>query len=247
MSTMVSPFLRGAECMSRIKWAVLLLVLLSCGLLLPCTQKVREDEGWVRSAYSLHQIGIALQAYHEDNGHLPPAVVRGKSGQPLYSWRVFLLPYLDEDSLYRQFRLDEPWDSAQNSKLLEQSPRCYDPALGGNDDPGLTRYQVFVGPGTAFERDGLTWTDFPNRLSDTLLVVEAGHPVPWSKPADLSYDPAGPLPPLGGAFGMPVHVLCYELWRTAGFNACMADGSTRFIPSDTDEKALRGLINRGAP
>ncbi len=110
----------------------------------------------------------------------------------------------------------------------------------------MTRYQVFIGPGTAFERDGLTWADFPKDLSDTLLVVEAGQPVPWSKPEDLTYDAAAPLPPLGGVFGKPVHFLCLDLWRTAGFNACMADGSMRFIPSDTDEKTLRGLISRAS-
>jgi hypothetical protein len=231
--------------MSRLKWAALV-VLLACVLLLPCTQEVRDGEGWVRSAVSLHQIAFALRAYHEDNGHLPPAVVRGKNGQPLYSWRVLLLPYLDDDPLFQEFRHDEPWDSEHNKKLLERT-RSYQPALGSDDDPGLTRYQVFVGPGTAFERDGLTWADFPKGLADTLLVVEAAQPVPWSKPADLTYDPAGPLPALRGPFGKPVHLLCYELWQAPGFNACFADGSTRFIASDTDEKTIRGLINRGVP
>jgi hypothetical protein len=187
-----------------------------------------------------------MRSYHEDNGHLPPAVVRGKDGQPLYSWRVLLLPYLEQERVYEQFKLDEPWDSEHNKKLQEETPHCYLP-WGGNDPPGLTRYQVFVGPGTAFERDGLTWADFPKGLAKTLLVVESAEPVPWSKPAELTYDPADPLPALDGAFGKPVHVLCYEVSRTPGFTACFADGSTRFIPSDTDEKSLRSLISREAP
>jgi hypothetical protein len=194
--------------------------------------EVRDGEGWVRSAYSLKNIGQALRLYQEDNGRLPPAVVRGKNGEPLYSWRVLLLPYLDYDTLYEQFRLDEPWDGEHNRKFLEQAPRCYVPGLGGDDDPGLTRYQLLVGPGTAFERGEGT----------TILVVEAGQPVPWSKPVDLTYDPGGPLPPLGGVFGKPVHFLCYELWRNPGFNAYFGDGSARFIRSDTDESTIRGLI-----
>ncbi len=232
--------------MSRLKWAVVAIILVSCGLLLPCIQQVRDDPGWVRSAASLHQVGHALRAYHEDHGHLPPVVVRDQAGRPLYSWRVPLLPYLEEDALYHEFKLDEPWDGPHNKTLLERT-RCYEPALGGEDEPGLTRYQVFVGPGTAFERDGLTWEDFPRGLSDTFLVVEAAQPVPWPKPTDLVYDPAGPLPALGGPYGKPVHLLCYDLWRTPGFNAYFADGSGRFIPSDTDERTLRGLITRGAP
>jgi hypothetical protein len=157
---------------------------------------------------------------------------------------VLLLPYLEGDRLYQQFHLDEPWDSPHNKKLLDRTPRCYEPALGGNDQPGLTRYQVFVGPGTAFERDGLTWDDFPDGLAGTFLVVEAGEPVPWSQPADLVYAPDKPLPPLGGVFTRPVHVLCYEVQRRPGFNACFADGSTRFIRSMADEKAVRALVTR---
>jgi hypothetical protein len=217
-----------------------------CLLLVPCVQKVRDGEGWVRSQNSLMQIGLALQSYHEVYKRLPPAVVTDKQGRPLYSWRVLLLPFLEEGPLYRQFKLDEPWDSPDNKKLLEGTPRCYQPFGGGNDGPGLTRYQVFVGPGTAFERPGLRLApkDIPDGLSETLLVVEAGEAVPWSKPADLAYDPKGPLQSLGDVFSQPVYFLCYEVSRRHGFNAVFADGKARFIGTDMDERTLRGLITR---
>jgi hypothetical protein len=157
---------------------------------------------------------------------------------------VLLLPYLGERELYQQFKLDEPWDSPHNKALLEPAPDDYTPSLHHIDPPGLTRYQVFIGPGTAFEREGLTWYDFPDGLANTLLVVEAGEPVPWSKPADLAYDPEKPLPPLGGVFSKPVKVVCYEVRRQLGFTACFADGTTRFISSKTDEATLRALITR---
>jgi hypothetical protein len=231
--------------MSRAKWTVAALVVcLTCGLLLPCVQTVREDEGWKRSAFSLGCVGRALRSYCEQNGGLPPAVVRAKDGRPLYGWRVLLLPHLEQDDLYKQFHLDEPWDSDHNKRLLAKTPRYYEPVGGGPDPPGLTRYQVFVGPGTAFERDGLTWEE----VSNTLLIVEAADPVPWSMPADLPYDPDRPLPSLGGPYGKPVRLLGYQSWRTPGFDACFADdASARFIPRDTDEKTLRGLIARRRP
>jgi len=69
-------------------------------------------------------IALTLQDYHEANGQLPPAVVRDKDGRPLYSWRVALLPFLEHDPLYRQFRLEEPWDSAHNEPLSRTTPRC---------------------------------------------------------------------------------------------------------------------------
>jgi hypothetical protein len=234
-----------AHTMSRTKWIVLGFILcLTCGLVLPCSCEVRDGEGWERSAYSLGCVGRAIRLYHEQHGRLPPAVVRDRDGRPLYSWRVLLLPYLEDDALYQQFHLDEPWDSEHNKRLLERTPPCYLPGLDGDDAPGLTRYQVFVGPGTAFERDGLTWADFPDGLANTLLVAEAGDPVPWTKPEDLTYDPAGPLPRLGGLYAKPVRLLCYYLWRNPGFNAYFADGSAGFIRNDTDEATLRALITR---
>jgi hypothetical protein len=230
--------------MSKRRWllvAAFVLALAACVLWFPCT--ILDGEGWVRSASSISTVGAALRTYHEEHGRLPPAVVTSKDGRPLYSWRVLLLPYLDLE-MAEQFKRDEPWDSPQNTKLLARTPKDFKPILGGADAPGLTRYQVLVGPGTAFERDGLTWTDFPDGLSGTLLVVEGGEAVPWSKPVDLTYDPAGPFPSLGGVYSKPIHLVCLPVWRTPGFVACFADGSVRFIPSKTDEKTLRSLISR---
>jgi hypothetical protein len=76
-----------------------------------------------------------------------------------------------------------------------------------------------------------------------MLVAEAANPVPWTKPVDLVYDPDGPLPALAGHFSKPVHFLCYEVWRTPGFNAGFGDGTTRFITSTTNEKTLREMIS----
>jgi hypothetical protein len=207
-------------------------------------QEVRDDQGWVRSTASIKQIGLALHIYHEVNGHLPPAVIRDKDGRPLYSWRVAILPFIEQGPLYKEFNLDEPWDSEHNKQFIEKMPRTYAPALGGHDGPGLTRYQVFVGPGTAFEKPDLSWADFPDGLNTTLLVVEAAEPVIWSKPVDLTYDPNSPLPQLGAGYTKPVHFLCREVWRNPGFVASFADGSARFIRTSTDERLIRAIITR---
>lgn len=222
--------------------AILLVFVIA--LLLPCTQVIRDGQGWVGSANSVRQISLALNDYHDIFKKLPPAVVRDKDGKPLYSWRVLLLPFLEQVQLYNQFKLDEPWDSPHNEALVGRTPNCYLASPFLDNPPGTTRYQVFVGPGTAFERPGLTWKDFTDGRSQTILVVEGGEAVPWSKPADLAYDPNGPLPPLGAGFGKPSHFLCYEVGRRPGFNAGFADGSARFILQPTDEHTIRSLITR---
>src|SRR4051794_32667612 len=93
-----------------------------------------------------------MHNYSSAHGSLPPPAVYGKDGRPLLSWRVAILPFIEQDDLYKQFRLDEPWDSPHNRRLLPKMPKLYAPFDGSRTtQPHTTFYQVFVGKGTAFE------------------------------------------------------------------------------------------------
>jgi hypothetical protein len=197
-------------------------------------QVVLKESQWrTQSEGHLMQIGWAMSIYHNKHGRFPPAVVYGKDGKPLYSWRVALLPYLGQEPLYRQFKLDEPWDSEHNKKLLDQMPEVYTaPWLDRKAKQHKTYYQVFVGPRAAFEgRTGLRIADFTDGTVNTLLAAEAAEAVPWTAPGDLIYEPGKPLPKLGGHF-------------KRGFHAVFASGSVRFFPADEPETALRAYITR---
>jgi hypothetical protein len=178
-----------------------------------------------------------MHSYEDTHGRLPPAAVCGEDGKPLLSWRVLLLPFLSQKDLYGQFKLDEPWDSPHNLRLLERMPSVYAPPPGkaGMVPPYHTVCHVFVGKGAAFEwgRGLRLKHDFPDGLSNTFLVVEAGKPVPWTKPEELEYDPYGPLPDLGGIFH-------------DGFRARLADGSGVWIKKGLSEASLRAAITRNA-
>jgi hypothetical protein len=158
--------------------AIALLVL---GLVFPCLQKIRDGERWVWSAARLKQVGVACLSYHDAYGGIPKDALRDHQGNDLLSWRVAVLPYLEQDFLYRQFRLDLPWDSPHNARFLDLTPKCYEP-YATHDEPGFTRYLAILGPGTAFEKPGLTWADFPDGRENTFLVVDAKIPVPWTRP-----------------------------------------------------------------
>jgi hypothetical protein len=178
-----------------------------------------------------------LHCYHEVHGRLPPAVVYGADDKtPLYSWRVLLLPFIEEERLYQEFALDEPWDSPHNLPLLERMPRIYavPPGKTAKVPTHHTVCHFFVGQGTAFEgRYGLRIpADFPGGTARTFLIVEAGEPVPWTKPAELAYDPDRPLPDFRGIF-------------QDGFRARMVDCSARWVQKGTSEAALRAAITRG--
>lgn len=194
--------------------------------------KFRQGVQRAQSQNNLKQIALAMHNYLDTYKAFPPAAIRGKDGKLLLSWRVAILPYIEELPLYQQFKLDEPWDSAHNKKLLEKMPKIYAPVNGQTKEPHATYYQVFTGPGTAFEGPkGLPISEFQDGTSNTVLVVEAGVAVPWSKPEDLTYRPKQDLPKLGGLF-------------TDGFNAALADGSVRWIRRNFDVPTFRLFITR---
>jgi uncharacterized protein (TIGR03067 family) len=206
-------------------------------LLKKAVEKVRLAAQRAQSQNNLKQIGLAMHNYHDAYKKLPTAAIYSKDGKPLLSWRVTILPYLEEGPLYQQFRLDEPWDSAHNKKLLEKMPKLYAPVRGMTKQPHTTFYQVFTGPGTLFEGNkALKFQQVQDGISNTILAVEAGEAVPWTKPDDLPYDPQKDLPKLGGLFA-------------EGFSALFADGSVRWVGRRFDVPTLRLAItcNDGQP
>jgi hypothetical protein len=192
---------------------------------------------------NLKQIGLALENCHHDHGRFPPSAVYSPDGRPLYSWRVLILPYVDQKDLYDDFDLHEAWDSPHNRELLARRPAVYDP-VGIATDPTLTYSQVFVGRGAAFEgRHGTTLADFPDGPERTLVVVEAGAPVPWTKPIDLTCTAGTQLPPLGGVFKDRAGMFVFG--GVDGCNAVFADAGARFIPrGKLAEPAFRAFVTR---
>src|SRR5438309_1087408 len=113
-----------------------------------------------------------------------PGPIRDREARPLLSWRVRVLPYLEEEKLSRQFHLEEPWDSAHNLTLLEQMPKVFASFGAQPPQPHWTFYRLVTGPGTAFDRDGRTLKELENRAADSIVIVEAGESVPWTKPEE---------------------------------------------------------------
>jgi len=185
-----------------------------------------------------------MHCYEATHDQMPPAAVTDAQGHPLYSWRVLILPYIDEEELYKQFHLDEPWNSPHNLTLFEKMPKTYKSSFWSGDEPGMTRFQVIVGPGTAFERDGMDLVDLAKGGWKTILIVQSDTPVPWTKPEELTYDPNHPLPALM-LQSKPVRFLGRELWRKHGYLVSFVDAEVKFIRDKTPESTIRSLITRG--
>jgi hypothetical protein len=142
---------------------------------------------------SVWRIGAAMHKYASQNkDRLPPAASLGKDNKPVLSWRVQLLPYLGEEKLYKEFKLDEPWDSEHNKKLIVKMPAVYRGFNKKLSVEGKTPWVVPVGKSTMFPPggSGIKLSDVTNGLSNTIMVMEADddHSVVWTKPEDLEID-----------------------------------------------------------
>jgi aminoglycoside phosphotransferase (APT) family kinase protein len=189
----------------------------------------------MQQGLQMRRLASALRSLHQAQGAFPPpAITDPRTGQPLLSWRVALLPHVGEEDLYREFKLDEAWDSPHNRPLVERMPDAF-VAQGTQAWRGLTPFQVLVGPGTAFEAGpggaGRALREFTDGTAGTILVVEAAAMVEWTKPADVVYDPKGPLPALGRLI-------------PEQFSVALVDGSAGEIRRDAAATTLRALISR---
>jgi prepilin-type processing-associated H-X9-DG protein len=183
------------------------------------------------SQNNLKQIALAMHNYHDVNGMMP-SCLRDKNGKPLLSWRVAILPYIEQDNLFRQFKLDEPWDSEHNKKLIANMPKIYElPGERAKHELPSTHYRVFVGNGAAFDltRD-TSMAQITDGLSNMIMAVEAADAVPWTKPEEIEYAPKKP-PKLA--------------YRYAGrANIVMCDGAVHTIRKSLPERTLHLLIQR---
>jgi hypothetical protein len=225
--------------------ALLVLALTTVGCSKVKEQQAAADRAATNEAKErLRQIGLAMHQVESDSF---PAGILTTNNRVGLSWRVQLLRFLDKQDLYNQFKLDEPWDSEHNKKLIDKMPEVY--ATPGVKTPrGYTHVRSFVAigethiafiPNPEHRRDkrlrpaggsavGRRKSGINDGTSWTLMMAEAAEAVPWTKPGELEYDPAKPLPKLGVLPG--------------GFLGVMCDGRVVLFPEDLPPDTLRALI-----
>lgn len=203
------------------------------GLMLPAVQAAREAVRRAECGNNMRQMAMGM-LLHETANQILPAAITDADGRPLLSWRVAILPYLEEQALYAEFHLDEPWDSEHNKALIPRMPQVYACPSAPLDD-GKTRYLLLDGPGAAFEkakqqnRDRITGVELgalrPS-TANTILVVEApaDRAVEWTKPEELTVSPdqAAKLDDRGGGHAGGIR------------HAAYADGRVEMLIPDDD-------------
>lgn len=197
----------------------------------------------------LKQIAIALHNYHDFYGSFPPAYIADENARPMHSWRVLILPQLDDDRLYREYDFNEPWDGPNNSKLSSRMPdvyACLSSASHRNGRGDTTSYVAVIGPHTSWPGSvSRKFTDFTDGTSNTVLVVESNPSgVPWMSPHDLTLNDAlneltQSAPKLEGGHGSEGF---FHEYYHAGRNALFVDGAVRFIRQGADRDIWARLL-----
>jgi hypothetical protein len=202
-------------------------------ILVPLAAQTQGAARRQQSMNNLKQMALALHNYHDTHGNFPAHASYDKQGNPLLSWRVHILPFIEQNALYQEFHLDEPWDSAHNKKLIARLPPVYRDPLA-KAGPGKTTYVAPVGKDTIFPPGpkGTQIRDITDGTSNTLFIVELddAHAVIWTRPDDLRYDAQQPLKGLASHQGM--------------FLAAYADGSVRGVARKIGLDTLRALFTR---
>ncbi|MBI3864563.1 MAG: DUF1559 domain-containing protein [Planctomycetia bacterium] len=220
------------------------IISLLIALLLPAVQRSSSGGRREQCKNNLKQLGLALHAYHEKYGSFPPAYFVDAHGNPAHSWRVLILPFIDQQDLYDQYRFDEPWNGPNNSRLAEKivplfnCPGARDKAIPRST---MTSYVAVIGPATAWPGERSARLDeIDDGSSETLLLVEAANSgIHWMEPRDLSVlQMVQTINAKSGQGISSVHI--------GGAHVLLCDGAVRFMTENLSADSVRALLTRSA-
>lgn len=204
-------------------------------LLLPAVQQAREAARRTQCKNNLKQIGLAMHNYHDTFMVFPAAHFNDSQGKPRVSWRVAILPYIDQAPMYQGISMNESWDGPSNSRFSATMPQTYAcPSAPMNRVN--TCYATIVGPKSVLGADKcVTIRDIVDGTSNTMLVAEACMlGIPWMKPQDID---AASFTAVGDPGGV-------SSFHRAGVHVLMSDGSVHFISSATDPNIVKAMTTR---
>ncbi|MCL2623881.1 MAG: DUF1559 domain-containing protein, partial [Planctomycetaceae bacterium] len=205
--------------------------------LLPAIMAARQAATRMQCTNNIKQIGLALHNYHDAHWVLPPVMTADANGKPLHSWRVLLLPFIEQQALYEQIRLNEPWDSEHNKQFHNRVPSIYQCPSAKGDMTGMTSYSVVVGKECLFNEPNAkkTFAAIADGTSNTIAIVERKTPVCWMDPTqEITFEEA--------CKGVNVSAGGLGSNHTGGMNVGFFDGRVHFISETIAPTVLRALL-----
>ena len=222
-------------------FVVIAIVGVLVALLLPAVPAARETARRTQCVHNMKCIMFALHNYHDEYGQFPPTYTVDENGKSLHSWRVLILPYIEQNALYEKIRLDEPWDSEYNRQFHSEAPTVFRCPSGSPREvdpvpaPAGSFYSVIDGSEAAFfgsQTRSMTDVEKPD---ETIFLVERRIPVNWMDPSrEISFETASK--------GINVDAMGISSYHTEGANVALGDGSVQFLKNTTLHKML--MLNK---
>jgi prepilin-type processing-associated H-X9-DG protein len=177
-----------------------------------------------------------MQLYQNKYGHFPPAYSVDKNGTPLLSWRVLILPFLEDQTLYDQFHLDEPWNSPHNLPLAKRMPGVYRCPAETNASNNATSNAMLVGPSAiSMGPEGRKSADISDGVANTIMVAEkTGANIGWTEPRDL--DAESMTFDLTDQSGTEI-----SSRHSTTVNVLFADGSVKGLSKSSDADSVKSM------
>jgi prepilin-type processing-associated H-X9-DG protein len=194
--------------------------------------------GQAECSNNLRQIGLAMHNYHNTYKCFPAAVLTDENDRPMHSWRVAILPYLEEAPLYDLYDFNEPWNGPNNGRLLGSTSMVYRCPDDGVSMMLETSYVMIVGKGTlgGLPNEEVRIADILDGMSDRIMVIEVGSTgIPWMEPRDITVEEAV-------TFVTDPAASQFQQVHPGGVNVLFADGSVRCLPNSIDPQMLRAML-----
>ena len=252
--TYIMSFPSGMEILPRLltlKSRSELMANIFIALFLPAVDAANEAYRRLDCTMNMKRIVLAMHLYEREHGTLPPTFTIDENGKPLHSWRTLLLPYFGDETLaelYKQIKLNEPWDSEYNRQFHERNIDVYRcPSASGSSD-GETNYTVIVGDELLFTAAG-KGQPFAKCGPIMPLLAERQNGVCWMLPdaeilqaeaeTGVNYEFGNPTAMFGGGSATAVPISSNH---TGGCNFGLRDGGVMFISNTIEEGKFRKFI-----
>lgn len=231
---------KGCFTLVKILVAVVIMGVL-IALLLPSVPVAREAAKRMSCTGQMKQMLLGFHNYFDQYGCFPPAYTMDESGKPLHSWRVLILPNLEQNAIYEKIRLDEPWDSEYNCQFHSEAPSIYQcPSANAAHEKtvpvqGGCFYSVIDGEEAAFFGSQTKSMPPTTSLQNIIFIVERRIPVNWMDPSrEITFEAA--------CKGINVDAMGISSYHSGGVNVGMGDYNIRFISDSIDSETLRTML-----
>jgi hypothetical protein len=198
----------------------------------PIMKRTSRGAANTQSLNNLKQIGLAEHGYHDEVKHLTLGGTFDAQGNGMHGWQTFLLPYLEQNPLFKKIDFSKPWnDPANADAMATYVPVLLHPLIDDRGKPQEPAFSHYPGNSHLLRVQPIKIADIKDGTSNTILAGSAAKNFsPWGSPFNLR-DPALGFHASHG-FGSPngPHV-----------QIVFADGSVRMLSTNTSPAVLRAL------